>query len=73
MTRLPFELCSGTLDARHCFLAILPRRRVIHGVTTAASPWLVTVIGLSFGTGLLGLGIAALAIALVVLWMLKWC
>jgi putative Mg2+ transporter-C (MgtC) family protein len=51
---------------------ILRRRHIVHGVTTAASLWLVTAIGLCFGAGLLGLGIAALAIALGVLWGLKW-
>jgi putative Mg2+ transporter-C (MgtC) family protein len=51
---------------------ILRRRHVIHGVTTAASLWLVTTIGLCFGAGLLGLGIAELTVALVVLWSLKW-
>ena len=52
--------------------AILQRDNLIAGVTTAATLWLVTVIGLCFGAGDIWLGIAATAISFVVLWALKW-
>jgi putative Mg2+ transporter-C (MgtC) family protein len=40
-------------------------------MTTAATLWFVTVIGLCFGGGQLALGLVALALALIVLWALK--
>jgi putative Mg2+ transporter-C (MgtC) family protein len=52
--------------------AILRRDGLIAGVTTAATLWLVTVIGLCFGAGDIWLGIVATVISLVVLWALKW-
>ncbi len=52
--------------------AILRRGDMVHGVTTAATLWLVTIIGLCLGGGQLGLGIAALGLALLVLWGFKW-
>jgi putative Mg2+ transporter-C (MgtC) family protein len=52
--------------------AILRKGDMVHGVTTAATLWLVTVIGLCLGGGQLGLGLAATALGLVVLWALKW-
>jgi putative Mg2+ transporter-C (MgtC) family protein len=42
------------------------------GVTTAATIWLMTVIGLCFGGGQLGLGVAATVIALATLWLLQY-
>jgi putative Mg2+ transporter-C (MgtC) family protein len=67
--RLPLGILSGMgfIGAG----AILRRGRVVDGVTTAATLWLVTVIGLCFGGGQSGLGTAALVLALVVLWGLK--
>jgi putative Mg2+ transporter-C (MgtC) family protein len=52
--------------------AILRRDNLIAGVTTAATLWLVTVIGLCFGAGDVWLGIAATGISFMVLWALKW-
>jgi putative Mg2+ transporter-C (MgtC) family protein len=52
--------------------AILRRGDLVRGVTTAATLWLATVIGLCFGGGQAGLGLAALALGVVVLWGLKW-
>src|SRR5262245_3039929 len=43
--------------------AILRKGDMILGVTTAATLWLTTVIGLCFGGGQYGLGLSALAIA----------
>jgi putative Mg2+ transporter-C (MgtC) family protein len=51
--------------------AILRRGDRIQGVTTAATLWFVTVIGLCFGGGQNLLGLAALALGLIVLWALK--
>jgi len=51
--------------------AILQRGKSISGVTTAATLWLVTVIGLCFGSGQIGLGCIAVVIAMFVLWTLK--
>ena len=52
--------------------AILRKGEMVHGVTTAATLWLVTVIGLCLGGGQIGLGISATALALLVLTVLKW-
>jgi putative Mg2+ transporter-C (MgtC) family protein len=51
--------------------AILRRENLVLGVTTAATLWFVTVMGLCFGGGQIGLGIAACALGLFVLWVLK--
>lgn len=51
--------------------AILRRGGLMLGVTTAATLWFVTVMGLCFGGGQLGLGGAACAAAVVVLGVLK--
>ncbi|MGA9474304.1 MAG: MgtC/SapB family protein [Terriglobales bacterium] len=52
--------------------AILRRDNLVVGVTTAATLWFVTVIGLCFGGGQIGLGIAASVLALFVLSGLRW-
>ncbi len=52
--------------------AILRRDNIVTGVTTAATLWLVTVIGLCLGGGQLGLGIAATVLGLLALTVLKW-
>ncbi len=52
--------------------AILRRRDMITGVTTAATLWVITVIGLCFGAGHLHLGALGTALAVVALWVLKW-
>jgi putative Mg2+ transporter-C (MgtC) family protein len=51
--------------------AILRRDDMVVGVTTAATLWLVTVLGLAFGGGQLGLGIVGTMLGLVVLSGLK--
>jgi putative Mg2+ transporter-C (MgtC) family protein len=50
---------------------ILRRGDMVTGVTTAATLWLITVIGLCLGGGQLGLGIAATLLGLLVLWGLR--
>ncbi len=52
--------------------AIVRRGNLVEGVTTAATIWYVTVMGLCFGGGQIDLGLAALALAVFVLWFLKW-
>ena len=68
--RLPLGILSGVgfIGAG----AILRRDSLVLGVTTAATLWFVTVLGLCFGGGQPGLGVAALTLGLVVLWGLKW-
>lgn len=52
--------------------AILRRDGFILGVTTAATLWFVTVIGLCFGGGQIALGIAATVLGMLVLSGLRW-
>jgi putative Mg2+ transporter-C (MgtC) family protein len=51
--------------------AILKKGDVVVGVTTAATLWVVTIVGLCFGSGEKLLGLAALGIGLAVLSGLK--
>ncbi len=69
LMRLPLGILSGIgfIGAG----AILRRSNLVVGVTTAATLWMVTVIGLCFGGGQFILGILATAIALGVLHLLK--
>jgi putative Mg2+ transporter-C (MgtC) family protein len=52
--------------------AIVRRDNLVAGVTTAATLWLVTVLGLCFGGGEIALGWAGTAIGALVLTGLKW-
>jgi putative Mg2+ transporter-C (MgtC) family protein len=52
--------------------AILRRENMVIGVTTAATLWLATVIGLCLGAGQLGLGVVATALGIVALQGLRW-
>jgi len=70
LMRLPLGILTGV-----GFIgggAILRRGNVVTGVTTAATLWLVTVIGLCLGGGQIVLGLAATAIGLFALWVLQW-
>ncbi len=70
LMRLPLGILTGV-----GFIgigAILRRGSLVIGVTTAATLWYVTVIGLCFGGGQVLLGWAATALGLFVLWGLKW-
>src|SRR5947208_7485676 len=49
---------------------ILRHENVIRGVTTAATLWFVTVLGLAFGSGEFSLGFIGFGIALVTLFVL---
>ncbi|MFO0958791.1 MAG: MgtC/SapB family protein [Isosphaeraceae bacterium] len=69
MMRLPLGVLTGM-----GFIgggAILRRGSVVQGVTTAATLWIVTILGLCFGGGEIALGAAGSALALGVLWGLK--
>jgi putative Mg2+ transporter-C (MgtC) family protein len=70
MMRLPLGILSGIgfIGAG----AILRREEMVRGVTTAATIWLMTVVGLCFGGGQIGLGTAGTIIALATLWLLKY-
>lgn len=70
LMRLPLGILSGIgfIGAG----AIVRRGSLVHGVTTAATLWFATVMGLCFGGGQMGLGLAALVLAILVLWPLKW-
>jgi putative Mg2+ transporter-C (MgtC) family protein len=65
LMRLPLGVLSGMgfIGAR----AIVRRNDLVQGVTTAATLWYVTMMGLCFDGGQLGLGLAALGLALVFL------
>jgi putative Mg2+ transporter-C (MgtC) family protein len=70
LMRLPLGVLSGMgfIGAG----AIVRRNDLVQGVTTAATLWYVTMMGLCFGGGQIRLGLAALGLAVVVLWSLKW-
>jgi putative Mg2+ transporter-C (MgtC) family protein len=70
LMRLPLGILTGV-----GFIgggAILRRGNLIVGVTTAATIWLGTVIGLCLGGGQIALGSVATLLGLFALWVLKW-
>jgi putative Mg2+ transporter-C (MgtC) family protein len=70
LMRLPLGILTGV-----GFLgggAILKRGGSITGVTTAATLWIATVIGLCFGGGQVALGGVATALAMLTLWAMHW-
>lgn len=69
LMRLPLGILSGMgfIGAG----AILRRGPYITGVTTAATLWFSTVMGLCFGGGQVGLGLTATVLAILILWALK--
>lgn len=70
LMRLPLGILSGMgfIGAG----AIVRRGDLIAGVTTAATLWVLTVIGLCFGGGQIGLGWVVAGLAVLVLSGLKW-
>jgi len=70
MMRLPLGILSGIgfIGAG----VILRKGELVRGVTTAATIWLVTVIGLCFGGGQIWLGCAGTVIVLATLDLLKY-
>jgi len=69
LMRLPLGILSGVgfIGAG----AILRKDGLITGVTTAATLWFVTVIGLCIGGGQYLLGIIGIGLALAILWGLR--
>jgi putative Mg2+ transporter-C (MgtC) family protein len=69
MMRLPLGILSGMgfIGAG----AILRKGEMVIGVTTAATLWMVTMLGLCFGAGKILLGTAGLVLTLFALWVLK--
>lgn len=70
LMRLPLGILTGV-----GFIgggAILKRGDLVTGVTTAATLWMMTAIGLCLGGGQLGLGIAATVLGVITLWALSW-
>lgn len=68
--RLPLGILSGM-----GFIgggAILRRENLVVGVTTAATLWFVTVVGLCFGGGQIALGLSGLLLGVFVLWVMHW-
>ncbi len=70
LMRLPLGILSGMgfIGAG----AIVRRDNFVVGVTTAATMWFLTVIGLCFGGGQVMLGLVGTAVALVILVGIKW-
>ena len=68
--RLPLGILTGVgfIGAG----AILHKDNFVLGVTTAATLWFSTVMGLCYGAGEFGLGTALLGVSAVVLWGLRW-
>ena len=69
LMRLPLGILTGV-----GFIgggAILRRGDDVHGLTTAATLWFVTVVGLCFGGGKIGLGVAGAVLGLLTLRALK--
>ncbi len=70
LMRLPLGILTGV-----GFIgggAILRRDNIVVGVTTAATLWFVTVLGLCFGGGQIELGLAVLTIGFLALWGLEF-
>ena len=68
----PARLCAGILTGIGFLGAgtILRHDNFARGVTTAASLWFVTVLGLAFGCGRFALGLLGTAVALLTLFVL---
>jgi putative Mg2+ transporter-C (MgtC) family protein len=70
LMRLPLGILTGVgfIGAG----AIIRRDNIVVGVTTAATLWYVTVIGLCLGGGQIELGIVSTVLGLAALWILEW-
>jgi len=70
LMRLPLGILSGMgfIGAG----AILRRNNLVVGVTTAATLWFATVMGLCFGGGQIWLGVIAGSLGIIILRSLRW-
>lgn len=68
--RLPLGILTGVgfIGAG----TILRRGDLVTGVTTAATLWMMTMIGLCFGAGQLGVGLIATGLVVSTLWGFQW-
>lgn len=70
LERLPLGILSG-IGFIGAGVIVKRDNNIVSGVTTAATIWFVSVLGLLFGGGQLILGCAATALALMILWGFK--
>ena len=70
LERLPLGILSG-IGFIGAGVIVKRDNNLVTGVTTAATIWFVSVLGLLFGGGQLVLGCAATALAIFILWGLK--
>lgn len=70
LERLPLGILSG-IGFIGAGVILKRENDTVSGVTTAATIWFVTVLGLLFGGGQLQLGIAAGLLAIAILWGLR--
>jgi putative Mg2+ transporter-C (MgtC) family protein len=71
LMRLPLGILSGIGFIGAGVIMKREKEQLVTGVTTAATMWYVTVLGLLYGGGQIRLALAASAIALGVLWGVK--
>jgi putative Mg2+ transporter-C (MgtC) family protein len=70
LERLPLGILSG-IGFIGAGVIVKRDNNIVTGVTTAATIWFVSVLGLLFGGGQLILGCSATVLALIILWLLK--
>jgi putative Mg2+ transporter-C (MgtC) family protein len=70
LERLPLGILSG-IGFIGAGVIVKRDNNIVSGVTTAATIWFVSVLGLLFGGGQLILGCCATALAIFILWGLK--
>lgn len=70
LERLPLGILSG-IGFIGAGVIVKRDNDVVTGVTTAATIWFVSVLGLLFGAGQLRLGCSGAALAIAILWGLK--
>ncbi len=71
----PARLAAGVLSGMGFLGAgVIVRQssHLIRGVTTAATLWFVTIIGLAFGAGAIGVGLLATAISMLILVLIPY-
>src|ERR1700761_5996042 len=70
LERLPLGILSG-IGFIGAGVIVKRDNNIVSGVTTAATIWFVSVLGLLFGAGQLRLGCVAALLAIAILWLLK--